>query len=80
MIGFLSMLVPIYPASAQELAKDQVVVYGVPAGDIGTIDPQGGQLTQDMFHRPNLFDAWSIIQSEMQMPRTMNRHLQRNGK
>ena len=57
MIGFLAMLVPIYPASAQELAKDQVVVYGVPAGDIGTIDPQGGQLTQDMFHRPNLFDA-----------------------
>ncbi len=56
-IGFLLMLGTIYPASAQELAKEQVVVYGNYAGDIGSIDPQAGQLTQDMFHRPNLFDG-----------------------
>lgn len=56
-IGIFLICGSINPAIAEELAKEQVVVYGNPAGDIGTIDPQGGQLTQDQFHRPNLFDA-----------------------
>jgi peptide/nickel transport system substrate-binding protein len=56
-IGIFLICGSINLAIAEELAKEQVVVYGNPAGDIGTIDPQGGQLTQDQFHRPNLFDA-----------------------
>ena len=56
--GFLAMLGVICPASAEDLAKEQVAIYGNPAGDIGSIDPQGGQfIPQDMFHRPNLFDG-----------------------
>ena len=40
-IGVLLIAGPSSLGFAQELAKEQLAVYGNPAGDIGTIDPQG---------------------------------------
>ena len=43
-IFFLSLLIvglTNYSANGQELAKEQVVVFGVPAGDVGPVDPAG---------------------------------------
>lgn len=43
--------------AAQELAKDQVAVYGLTTGDIGTIDPHGGLLVQDRFLFPHIYSG-----------------------
>ncbi|MGA2464903.1 MAG: ABC transporter substrate-binding protein [Thermodesulfobacteriota bacterium] len=43
--------------AAQELAQEQVVVLGLTAGDIGTVDPHGGMTVQDRFLHPHLFGS-----------------------
>jgi peptide/nickel transport system substrate-binding protein len=42
---------------AQEMAKDQVVVLGLPSGDIATIDPMGGVVLQDRALMHHVFGA-----------------------
>ena len=47
-----------FTVAAQELAKEQVVVTGLKAGDIGTLDPHGGIVLQD---RPLMLQIYGAL-------------------
>jgi len=58
-LGLLLMAGPgDFTMAAQELAKEQVVVTGLKAGDIGTLDPHGGIVLQD---RPLLLQIYGAL-------------------
>lgn len=58
MIGLVLLGSTSHWAMAQELAKEQVVGFGLTAGDIGTMDPHGGIILQD---RPVLHHIYGAL-------------------